>query len=383
MNTSNILIVEDELIVARDLQLTLEKAGYHVCGIARSVVKAEELAAQHQPELVLLDIHLAGRETGIDLAHRLREQRIAFIFISANSGADLLAAAKATQPYGFLVKPFRERDVLVSIEIALYLHQQKVALRPQQAGNCFDGIVGSHPLLLQVFEDVKLVAALDTSVLITGESGTGKEQIAACIHRLSPRRDKALVKVNCAALPESLINSELFGHEKGAFTGATEKHAGKFEQAHGGTLFLDEIGEMSTDLQCRLLRALQEKEIEKLGGKAPVKIDTRIVAATNRDLEKEVAAGRFRVDLYYRLHIFPIHLPPLRERKEDIPELVQHFLMRFAERTGRPVVTIAPAALSQLVAYDWPGNVRELEHVIERSIIMAKGGIVTEVLMGR
>ncbi|WP_295119790.1 sigma 54-interacting transcriptional regulator [uncultured Chitinophaga sp.] len=563
MTQAKILIVEDELIVARDLQMIVERAGYQVCGTARSVDKALELIMQETPSLVLLDIFLHGKETGIDLARQLRAHHIAFMYLSANSSPEILAAAKQTQPYGFLVKPFRERDVLVTIEIALYLHQQNASTRRQQAaaltllmekqkeedtslpetleevahalqpllhfdfllvhnetgkvlaalrtgfnhykvlnerdlaascqlsekkftallGNnlaapqpviyndaafkqfshsngiakllsdtfhlqstiqiplpsgqtnhcclaffsrktdayfteyinflqgiaaplvalltgkyqkaasisgkprttdctsIFDNIIGSHHLLLQAFDEVKQVASVDTSVLITGESGTGKERIAECIHKLSPRRDKPLVKVNCAALPEALINSELFGHEKGAFTGATERRTGKFEQAHEGSIFLDEIGEMPLELQSRLLRVLQEREIERLGGKTPVKIDVRIIAATNRNLENEVAAGRFRLDLYYRLHIFPIHLPALRDRKEDIPALVHHFLKMHSQKINRANTDISSKALAALVAHNWPGNIRELEHVIERSVVMAKDGMIREVVI--
>ncbi len=220
---------------------------------------------------------------------------------------------------------------------------------------------------------------MDTSVLVLGESGTGKERIADCIHELSPRKNKPLVKINCATLPATLIESELFGHEKGSFTNAHEKRIGKFEQADGGTIFLDEIGEMPLDLQVKMLRVLQEKEIERIGGRAPIKIDVRIVAATNRNLEKEVAEGKFRLDLYYRLNVFPIIIPPLRERKEDIPMLTTHFINLYSKKAGKKIAGISEKAARNLAAYNWPGNIRELEHLIERNVLLAKGNIIDDI----
>ena len=237
----------------------------------------------------------------------------------------------------------------------------------------FNGIIGNSPLLLNVFSKIEMVAADDTSVLILGESGTGKERIAQTIHKLSPRKTKPMITVNCAALPLTLIESELFGHEKGAFTGANEKRIGKFEQADGGTIFLDEIGELPLEAQVKLLRVLQEKEIERLGGSYTKKINVRIITATNRNLEKEVAEGRFRLDLYYRLNVFPIELPALRQRKEDISPLVYHFLDKYNKKNSRSVTTISSEAMETLLTYDWPGNIRELEHLIERSMLMAAG----------
>ena len=248
---------------------------------------------------------------------------------------------------------------------------------PQVSG--FEGIVGSSHLLLNVFDNITQVAPLDTSILILGESGTGKERIADCIHRLSPRRHKPLIKVNCAALPATLIESELFGHEKGAFTGALDKRIGKFEQAHEGTIFLDEIGEMPVELQAKLLRVLQEKEVERIGSRAPIRVNIRIIAATNRNLEKEVAEGRFRLDLYYRLNVFPITIPPLRERKEDIPALVSHFLQYFNRKTGKRITGLSDKALRGMMEYNWPGNIRELEHLVERSILLTRSNIIEEV----
>jgi DNA-binding NtrC family response regulator len=576
-----ILIVEDEFIVANDLSIILGDAGYDVCGIADSVEEAREMISKHQPELVLLDIHLKGRLTGIDLARQLSEQNIAFVYLSANSNQKILEEAKSTSPYGFMVKPFREKDVLVSLEIAQYLHEQNMSVRknselllqgtlmdllsetapwaqkllkiakllqpyipfdylaigmknldtlpyrgsgflrlgfneyqvigfdellniaalkkqellkiqepttndsqtaiyngtdfvnvcrdnpeknlvnkvfkmmsnlavfiPVEGHNGFtvsfysrknesynsrhlaitkrlqkamvnaidgilnigtgqeeaikvapvnqiakskvekpstkqgfEGIIGNSHLLLTALDHLTLVAPMDTSVLILGESGTGKERFAKSIHAMSARKSKPMVTVNCAALPTHLIESELFGHEKGAFTGAVDRRIGKFEQANGGTIFLDEIGELPLESQAKLLRVLQEKEIERLGGRETLKVDVRIIAATNCNLEKEVSAGKFRLDLYYRLNIFPILLPALRERKEDLPELAVFFVQKFGEKAGKPGMSLSAQALDELAAYHWPGNVRELEHLIERSVLLTRGVIIDHIVM--
>jgi DNA-binding NtrC family response regulator len=575
---TKILIVEDQFVEANHLRLMLRNAGYPVTAIARSVEDAREKISVERPHLVLLDIFLSGDKTGIDLAKYLREENIGFIYISANSNESTLHAAKATRPFGFIVKPFRENDLLVSLQIAqqhleyglessmrkerdfhkqlnnlvaepgtwnerllkisralqpllpfdyvvaiykmqeadpqkilsylrigfneyqeigleemqnisrLKVHELKElqentpvdkgitlyagkafeevirfpsmkslmskcfgmqanltlpipldmpghahfyfsffsrhpdGLNDEHVGLCerlqqpllfaienirakdqktfvvadqpkpfapatiagsalpgFEGIIGKSPQLLNVFDHIMQVAPSDSSVLITGESGTGKERIADCIHRLSPRKQESIIKINCAALPINLIESELFGHEKGAFTGAMDKRIGKFELAHQGTIFLDEIGEMPLETQVKLLRVLQEKEIERIGGKAPIKVNVRIIAATNRNLEKEVAEGRFRLDLYYRLNVFPIQLPPLRERKDDIVLLAQHFLRFCATKNGRVITGISDAALASLQAYSWPGNIRELENLIERSVLLTKGTTIENI----
>jgi len=378
-----LLIVEDQFIEANNLQELLEAAGYNITGIARSVPKALELIAQNRPDLVLLDIFLKGPLTGIDLAKQLREQNIPFVFLSANSDKNTLDAAKATYPSGFLVKPFRQKDVLVMLEIARYAsHHRPVEANhlphPAHASEIpFDGIIGNSKGLQEVLRYVKIAAPVDTSVLLLGENGTGKERIAESIHEHSSRADKPLVKVNCATLPLALAESALFGHERGAFTGAIEKRLGKFEMAQGGTIFLDEIGEMSPDIQTKFLRALQEREIERVGSNKPIKIDVRIIAATNRNLEKEVAEGRFRMDLYFRLNVFPIHIPSLRERREDIPVLVSHFIDLYSKRYHKPVTKVADNLISELSSYHWPGNIRELEHLIERSILLSEGTTIT------
>ncbi len=562
---NKVLIVEDEFIVANDLRLTLKQAGYDVTGIAISAEEADEYIKKSKPDLVLLDIRLEGKQSGIDLARKLKEENIAFIFLSANSDQKILEQAKQTDPYGFLVKPFREKDLLIALEIASYRHKNSLEsrllqedllnkkinaiaveiLKPEEyllsiarilqpyipfdliifqydesdnenlntsgylrigfdeyqfitekelsvitgfktssitsifknriieknatiylnetinddaalsliknhfktesylifplilndetklkyifcsrrqnnysnfhidllnrLKTCFselikkslenfksadslnnadlktehnsktedrlefNTIIGKHPLLLEALDLALKVSKYNTSVLILGESGTGKEEIAQSIHTLSMRKNGPFIKINCAAIPSSLIESELFGHEKGAFTGAFEKRKGKFELADAGTIFLDEIGELTLEMQVKLLRVLQEKEIDSVGGNSPKKVDIRIVAATNRNLEQEVAAGRFRLDLYYRLNVFPITLPPLRERKTDINELALYFAKKFSTEFNKDFTGITTAMTEELYNYEWPGNIRELENVIQRSVILNEG----------
>jgi DNA-binding NtrC family response regulator len=575
---AKVLIAEHEVSLANDLRSMLEMAGYGICGVARSVKAARELVQQERPELVLVDISLSGRATGIDLARELKEQNIAFVYLFDQSTEAILNEAKATQPDGFLVKPFRDTDLLITLEIAWHRHEysleskyrreaafqtelqntirapwewkqkllnigrvlqpffpfdffatafsstaeiifkglsylriglneyqtiegdqlaivtgrskdqlellrsevvrssvariyagedfmkirQTSALKrlfidqfqleshltlpvhllnggvfnfclfsrrqdsyttdhialfgriqhsmaesldavlprdpvipgdaslkpgtpavmksqPEIVKPGFEGMVGKGPLLIQVFDLIAQVAPSDTSVLILGETGTGKEMVAGCIHNLSPRKNQRLVKVNCAAIPPTLIESELFGHEKGAFTGSVDKRIGKFEQADGGSIFLDEIGEMSPELQAKLLHVLQDREIERIGAKAPVRVDVRVMAATNRNLEKAVEEGRFRSDLYYRLNVFPIVLPALRDRKEDIAELSGYFISVYNRKAGKHIAGLSDKAIKTLMAYDWPGNIRELEHVIERGVLLEKGTVIKEV----
>lgn len=557
-----VLIVEDQFIEANDLRIVLNRNGYSVTDIARSYENAVKSIELVKPDFVLLDIFLKGKLTGIDLAKKLRNENIPFVYLSAYSTSDVLMEAKATEPYGFLVKPFREQEVLATLEIARYRHEHSLETRlrneaslknlfedivkqkensetkllqlttslqpyipfdficydmapsqPDPFNRCFvrlgfeeyeiidlrnyvpefarnrlkniqairsgiftteelfdlakenntvkliinrfpmasllsvmitqeipachilffsrkenayhpdhvsfinrlldplkkvfqstvadrineeiqpaapktelrnykstfDGLIGSSYKLLNVFDSVAQVAPRNTSVLILGESGTGKERIADNIQKLSARKDGPYIKVNCATLPSSLIESELFGHEKGAFTGAVERRIGKFEQANGGTILLDEIGEMPLEFQAKWLRVLQEKEIERIGGKSPIKVDVRVIATTNRDLEKEVSQGKFRLDLYYRLNVFPIQLPALRERSEDIPLLVEHFVRSFSLTSGKTVKGVSPEVLQQLVHYTWPGNIRQLEHLLERAIVLAKGELIDHV----
>jgi|GEM_PF-1623619 len=567
--SKKILIVEDHFIEAYNLQLILEKAGHKVIGIARSVIQAMEFIEESKPDLVFVDIVLKGKETGIDLAYRLIDLNIGFIYLSANSDKSILDKVKMSKPYGFIIKPFREQEILITVEIACYRHNnsietsilqeaeikksidnintglkwdqailelgkilqpyipfeyldaglssgnfvgllrknyetydtiseerfakinnlkknelakinanslkmelpeiffgtsfQKISkdctarrlvlhsfgiksflafpillpdnnlfniffysrnpdiynkdhiiflngiknllskfienwygkteeenvsnkelfaspeiLGDSQKSSGFEGMIGHSKKMIQVFDYIKKVAPSETSVLILGESGTGKEKVAQAIHNLSARKGKPFVVVNCGAIPQNLAESLLFGHIKGSFTGALTSHNGKFEMADGGTIFLDEIGELPLDLQVKLLRVLQEKEIEKIGTREPVKVDVRIIAATNRDLEEEVASGRFRLDLYYRLYVFPILIPTLRERKEDVPALAEHFAKSFSKGD---ITSLSDRILTQLNSYDWPGNIRELEHVIQRSILLAEGKTLTEIML--
>jgi transcriptional regulator with GAF, ATPase, and Fis domain len=267
---------------------------------------------------------------------------------------------------------FTER-VLMEQEKARLQTQNEYLQEEIKQFHHFDEIVGRSTALNSVLDQIRLVAPADSTVLILGETGTGKELIARAIHSASSRHERPLIKVNCAALPASLIESELFGHEKGAFTGATEKRIGRFELANGGTIFLDEIGELPTEVQIKLLRVLQEREFERIGASSTVRVDIRVIAATNRDLTQAVAEGKFRRDLFYRLNVFPIVMPPLRQRPDDIPLLAHYFVQRHAGRIGRPITRVPAATMARLTAYPWPGNIRELENVIERAVILSSG----------
>jgi len=586
-----ILIVEDDLIIAEDIKVILEKSGITVTGICKSAEQAFVALEQETPDLILLDIILKGKTTGIVLAQQLNARNMPFVYLTAHSNKSTMEEAIATEPYGYLVKPFLAKDLLPTLQLAFYkfkstalqqklvheVHAKENALAqlqiqfmedertllysitaalskvrdrvdfiktvfetiqpvfgcsscefvvlnataktytssvfptvgpvatgdalsmhnyalegssvehwvhkmkqstelltldyqlpaensqaadpffqrlrdaayqasclalleagndilglffihfnqqrgfdPQQKGILqliteqisvalanilaneeikskvkeidllnkqlkaqnaylleeveqeynFDEMIGQNQKFLDACRNIGMVAKTDSTVLILGETGTGKELVARAIHNNSPRRNKPLIKLNCASLPASLIESELFGHERGAFTGATERRIGKFELAHGSTLFLDEVGELPLELQAKLLRALQEKEIERLGSNKTIHIDVRIIAATNRDLNKETLAGRFRQDLYYRLYIFPITLPPLRARKEDIPLLTSHFVKKYNKKIGKNIQGLSHKAMQEMMGYNWPGNIRELEHVIERCVII-------------
>ncbi len=382
-----ILIVEDQFIEANNLRIFLDRAGYSVAPIAASFVEAMELLERHHPDMVLLDIYLDGTMTGVDLAKVLATKKIPFVYLSANSSKKIFLAAKATKPYGFLVKPYRQRDVIATLEVAFELHKMMQKM-PSAATDIAQQIISASdaplPYILTrarsmqtILENVRLVGPSASSVLILGESGTGKELVARSIQETSYQRSKPLVVVNCGALPAELIDSILFGHEKGAFTGALEKRIGKFEQADGGTIFLDEVGELPLETQTRFLRVLQEKEIEPIGGKTK-RVDVRIIAATNRSLTEEVAAGNFRMDLYWRLNVFPIQPPPLRERKEDILLLAEHFLQTFAKEEGKTIDGFTGSVIEKMEEYPWPGNIRELENLMRRPVLLTVGRIANE-----
>jgi two-component system response regulator HydG len=381
---AKILIVEDQYMEANNLEVMLKRADYQVCAIARSVSAAVKIIEKECPDLVLLDIQLNGKLNGIDLAKLLSRKNIAFIYLSGNSKQQFLDAAKITRPYGFLAKPFREKDILIMLEVALYTHKENLELTRQRLQPFTDAkgnnrvitdMIGQSNPMRTLQQHMARIASSEVSVLIFGESGTGKELIARNIHLMSVRAKHALVSVNCAALPPSLIESELFGHERGAFTSALDKRIGRFEQAEGGTIFLDEIGELPLEVQGKFLRVLQEKEIEVLGGKTK-KVNVRVIAATNRNLQEDMVAGRFRADLYYRLNVFPLISPPLRDRKEDLPLLVNHFISRLSQTEGSKVTGISEQAMLEVMNYDWPGNVRELENLIHRSILLCTGSTI-------
>jgi len=566
----NVLIVEDQFLEADSLSIILKKEGYEIQGIAKSVDEAVKLIDKSRPDIALVDVFLKGNLTGIDLARLLDKKNIPFIFLTANSNSITMEEALATKPFGFLIKPFREREILITLNIAVYRHQKSieffsrqhqwlsqllqdiigmngtrsekmlalvkaltsflpfdfvvidtdltnfdenavyryqrtgfdeyvrfdtagnpdqyelrrsdlVAMRrknrekrtpfylngEQYAEDCksdtvgqkngqikgfksklwvpllkhwdldmsiafygytdniyatehielivsvqellakvinsirkaendqdiplkvqhikhpgqllkpeLEGIIGRSPKLLEALDKISQVAPFDNTILILGETGVGKEGLVKALHQLSNRKSRPFVKVNCAAIPVNLVESELFGHEKGSFTGSVEKRIGKFELANEGTLFLDEIGELPVEVQSKLLRAIQEKEIERVGGRATIRTDVRIIAATNRNLLQEIADGNFRLDLYYRLNVFPITLAPLRERRQDIPALANHFLKIFGLRSGGKEIMISKAAMKHLCAYDWPGNIRELEHLIERHVLLAKRSVI-------
>lgn len=388
---NKILIVEDQFIEANNLRKVLEGAGYAVCPVARSFEEAVKILRSELPDLVLLDIFLKGDRTGIDLAPIIREHKIPFIYLSANSDERTFRLAKQTSPYGFLVKPFREKDVLAMLDIATNLHAEHLSLaRVSKAykepsdlkstgiGNF--GMAGKSTGLKDITRLIQIAAGAESPVLILGESGTGKELVAKAIHHHSARSKKPVIVVDCAAVSPTLIESELFGHEKGSFTGAVDKRIGKFEQAENGTIFLDEIGEMPLEIQSKLLRVLQEKEICPVGGKRK-NVNVRIIAATNRNLEEEIAAGRFRLDLYYRLYVFPIELSPLRERKADIMPIADHYLSVFAAANNKKITGFSDSVKKTLLDYPWPGNVRQLINLIERSVLLCDGPLIKQVTL--
>jgi two-component system NtrC family response regulator len=328
---------------------------------------------------VVTDITIPGM-SGMEVLKRVHERdaRVPVVIITAYGTIESAVEAMKQGAFDYITKPFNRDELRLTLEKALRmrrLEHENVELRAEIKGRYrFEEIVGSSEKIRAVLEMAGRVAASDASVLITGESGTGKELLAKGIHYSSPRADGPFIAVNCAAIPETLIESELFGHVKGAFTGAIRDREGKFELAGGGTLFLDEIGELRIDLQSKILRALQEKTIDRVGGERPVPVDVRVIAATNRDIERAVKDGKFREDIYYRLSVITLHMPPLRERKEDIPLLIEHFLKKYNK--AEPV-TLEPEALTVLKDYGWPGNVRELENVIERASVLRRGKVIT------
>jgi len=374
-----VLVVDDEPGVRAAVRAILGQ----VCEVveAGDGPAAIDAVRTRDLDVCLLDVRLPGME-GIEVLERLKrlEPGLEVVLVTAVRTVRTAVAAMKLGAYDYLTKPFPAEELRGIVQRALErraLRREVRYLRAELARHEELGqLVGRSPAMQRIHELIRQVADTGASVLITGESGTGKELIARAIHREGVRRDRPFVAINCAALPAELLESELFGHERGAFTGAHVRKLGKFEAAHTGTLFLDEVGALRVDLQPKLLRALQEREIDRVGGTRPIKVDARIVAATNVDLRQAVASGRFREDLFYRLHVVPIAVPPLRERREDIPTLARHFLARYAGQFGKGMRDLSPGALEALVRYEWPGNVRELENVIARSVALAEGPVV-------
>ena len=373
--SATVLIVDDEPNIRRMLGSLLRAEGYRTREASSARGALAEVQGE-EPDAVLMDLYMEGGDTGLDALPRLREAAPHLPVIMMSGRASLGDAVKATKlgAYHFIEKPLTPEAVLLTLASALELRQAREINRAllQELGDG-EEMVGRSPAVERVREMIARIAPTDARVLITGESGTGKEVAASLIHRGSQRVRAPYIKLNCAAIPRDLVESEMFGHEKGAFTGATERHRGRFELASGGTLFLDEIGDLSMEAQAKLLRALEAGEIERVGGSGPIRVDVRVLTATNKDLRAEVAAGRFREDLFFRLHVIPLHLAPLRERQGDVPLLIEHFLRRNQRRHGLRPPRISPAGMEALVRHPWPGNVRELANILERVSILYAG----------
>lgn len=376
---STILIADDEGPIRDLLQDILAPQGARVI-IATSGTEAIAILESEAPDLAILDVRMP-EPGGLAILQHLRERGndIPVLIITAFSSSTVTIEAMQRGAYDYLTKPFDPDDVVLVVGRALEHRRltRRVRSLEQQVKDPRDVMIGQSAAMREIYKMIGRVAGSDATVLITGESGTGKELVARVLHTTSPRTEEPFITVNCAALPETLLESELFGHEKGAFTGAVAQRKGRFEQANKGTIFLDEIGEMSATTQKKLLRVLQERSFERVGGNVTVKVNVRVLAATNRDLERAVAAGMFREDLYYRLNVINIHMPPLRDRKDDIALLVEHFLTRRRHRDTKTLPRITEDALEQLVTYDWPGNVRQLENTVERAVVLSQGGLIT------
>jgi two-component system nitrogen regulation response regulator NtrX len=374
---ATILVVDDEESVRRSIADVLADEGHRPVLAAGADEADREITAQI-PDLVLLDVAMPGRD-GLELLESLRSSHPQLPVVMMSGHGTIETAVRATKlgAYDFLEKPLSYDKLLLRIDHGLErarLAQENRELREALLGE--SEIIGEAPVMQKLKEQIEIAAPTDGWVLITGENGTGKELVARWVHLRSKRAGGPFVAVNCAAIPEELIESELFGHEKGAFTGAIQKKRGRFEMANGGTIFLDEIGDMSLMTQAKILRILQEHRFERVGGTETIEVNVRVVAATNKDLQAEMSQGRFREDLFYRLNVIPFHVPALRERKEDIPRLAERFLAQYAADAGRPPKTISAKALAKLQEYPWPGNVRELQNLIERLVLMTPGEVI-------
>ena len=379
MKKARILIIDDEPEILKQVSGLMEDEGYRTvtAGGGQEGLKALE---QTDVSLVLLDVYMSGMN-GLEVLEKIKEAEPSLPVIMVSGQGTIDVAVKATKlgAIDFVEKPFQPEKLLVSVANALELQSLRTEnIRLTGELKKTRVMVGASAAMKHLEAEMAKAAPSRMRVLITGENGTGKELVASAIHENSPRSHMPFVKLNCAALPKDLIESELFGYEKGAFTGATTRKQGKFEIADGGTLLLDEIGDMSLDTQAKLLRVLEEEEFEKLGGKKPIKIDVRVIASTNKNLPEEIKKGSFREDLYFRISTMPIHVPPLRERKEDIELLVEHFLRIFCEENNRLQKTFTSGAIKVLMSYDWPGNVRELKNLVERLVIMVERDSIEE-----
>ncbi len=371
---ASVLVVDDEASIRESLRMILEYEGYRV-GEAKSGPEALVKIADKPPDAVLLDIKMPEMD-GLAVLTALRERGYELPVLMISGHADVDTAVEATRrgAFDFFEKPLERERVLVSLRNAVSAHRLQTENRVLRHEP--DDMVGAAPAMKRLRDTIEKAAPTPATVLITGESGTGKELVARALHRASPRRDRPFVQVNCAAIPDELIESELFGHEKGSFTGAMRKQMGKFVAADGGTIFLDEIGDMSARTQAKVLRALQNGEVEPVGAASSIRVDVRVVAATHQDLEEEIAEGNFREDLYYRLNVIPIRTPPLRERLDDVPHLVDYFVRRYAEANNYRPKDFAPEALEYLGTLPWKGNVRELKNLVERLLILSPRPVI-------
>ena len=373
----SILVIDDERTIGLAIQRLLGARGYEVEAL-QSGEQAIERLRRTAPHLVITDLNL-GQMSGMDVLRWIRRHapETAVIMITAYGSEKIAVEAMKLGAADYVPKPFDNDElelVVARVLEGLSLRRDLRLFQEQAAGAYrFENLIGQSPAMQRMFDVIRKVAPTDLTVLIRGASGTGKELVANAMHYNSPRRARPMIKVNCAAFSRELVESELFGHERGAFTGAINAREGKFEIADGGTLLLDEVGDMPLETQAKMLRVLQERELERVGGNRTIKVDVRVLAATNQDLDAKVQAGTFRGDLFYRLNVVPLSIPPLRERREDLPPLIEHFLAATATRLGRPAKTVAADVYRTLLAHEWPGNVRELEHAIEQAVVLASG----------
>ena len=379
MSIQRVLVADDDSLSREFLTEALKTLGYQVESVA-SGQDAFDRAKRSEYDLVVADVRMPGM-SGVDLVRQIGQNipDLPVVLVTAHGTVETAVEAMRLGAKDFLVKPVTPENlelVLRRIEHTRRLESENAYLRSEILTDKSDEVIGESMHMRELLQTAGRVASSKGTVLITGESGTGKERIAHYIHQSSPRRDGPFIRVNCAALSEQLLESELFGHERGAFTGAHKRREGRFELADGGTLLLDEIGEISPALQTKLLRVLEEEEFERVGGSSTLKVDVRVIATTNRDLPSEVAAGHFREDLYYRLHVLPVHIEPLRRRREDILPLAEHFANMYGRLDGREGVKLSPDAEERLISWDWPGNVRELENAVHRAVILAEGDVI-------